>query len=134
MFDMRPGMTGVALKRRETGALALALLACLAGLSSGCITHRRDLGQETTRVIATRVESTSAPALGWPVTILIDGKTAGTWPTNANGDVAVNLKNFLPVVARKGSVRLACQIRTPEGAIETREFVLTPDDFKASPR
>ena len=116
-------------ERRGRIAAGCALLAALVACSAGCVTHRRDLGQESTRVQSTRIESSSAPSVGWPVTIIVEGKTVGTWPTNANGDVAVNLKNYLPVLARKGVIQLTYHIRTPEGALEIREFTLTPQDL-----
>lgn len=137
MLARRTGESGSGNPRRggrPPGGLALALAGALLAVSAGCQTHTRDLGFESTRLEGSRVETSSGPAVGWPVTVVVEGREVGTWPTDAQGDVRVNLKNYLPKLSRQGVLRVEYRIRTPEGAVEVRRFDLTPEQFAQAPR
>lgn len=112
-------------------AAAAPGLILLAFLLAGCGVVERPIGGEQRQLRATRTEPFSTPVAGWPVTVTVQGRLLGTFTSDRNGDVWVDLRPWLGEADAGRGLLVEFRFNQPDGTPEAKAWQFTPEQLKA---
>ncbi len=126
--------TGIEMKNRRFGtALPAAVFAALLLCSAGCGVVEKRTGIVTSRVTESHKETRNAPVAGWMVEVYVNGGFVGTWQTNAYGEVAFNIRPYIPNAIRANNgLQIEFRFRQQDGTVESKKLYFTPEQLRNS--
>ncbi len=102
-------------------------------LASGCRTVEHNMGITTRNVIESHRETRTVTVANWPVEVYVNGRFAGTYRTNANGEVAANYSlHVRNALQTNSNLQIEFRFRQPDGSVESRMLVFTPNQLRGN--